>query len=165
MRPLERATPAERGDERSMLPTTSNVSLRHVVPSDIEVFFEQQSEPEGSLMAAFPSRGREAHFAHWAKILEDDTLIARTIVDGSEVAGNIGSWIQDNHREVGYWIGKAFWGRGIATAALRQFLEVVQERPLFAWVARHNGGSMRVLQKCGFVFDRDEDDHVVFKIV
>ena len=140
------------------------IHLRAVRPPDLEIFYEQQLDEDATAMAAFPARDRDAHFAHWNKILSDDDLITRTIVEGTEVAGNIGSWVQDGHREIGYWIGKPFWGRGIATTALREFLMVVEDRPLFAWAARHNVGSIRVLEKVGFVFDRDEDDHHVYKI-
>ena len=52
---------------------------------------------------------------------------------------------------VGYWIGKAYWGRGIASAALRLFLDDVERhRPLLATVVEHNAGSRRVLEKAGF---------------
>jgi RimJ/RimL family protein N-acetyltransferase len=53
-------------------------------------------------------------------------------------------------REVGYWLGSAYWGRGIATAALAALLREVTGRPLYAYVARSNVGSIRVLEKCGF---------------
>lgn len=143
---------------------TSDIRLRDVAASDIEIFYEQQLDPEATTMAAFPARDRESHLAHWNKILKDSSCITRTIVASGQVAGNIGSWVQDEQREIGYWIGKAHWGRGVATRALEQFLQVVEDRPLYAWVARHNCGSIRVLEKCGFLFDRDESDHVVFKI-
>ena len=146
--------PAQAGDIR----------LRDVEASDIEIFYDQQLDPEATAMAAFPARDRESHFAHWNKILKDANNITRTIVAAGQVAGNLGSWVQDEQREIGYWIGKAHWGRGVATSALEQFLQIVDERPLYAWVARHNSGSKRVLEKCGFLFDRDESDHVVFKI-
>jgi RimJ/RimL family protein N-acetyltransferase len=142
----------------------SDIRLRDVEPSDIEIFYNQQLDPEATAMAAFPARDRQSHVAHWNKILKDDSCITRTIVAAGQVAGNIGSWIQDEQREIGYWIGKAHWGRGVATSALEQFLEIVDERPLYAWVVRHNSGSIRVLEKCGFLLDRDESDHVVFKI-
>ena len=45
---------------------------------------------------------------------------------------------------------RRYWGRGVATRALVQFLEVVTERPLYAVVAEHNAASLRVLAKCGF---------------
>jgi RimJ/RimL family protein N-acetyltransferase len=55
---------------------------------------------------------------------------------------------------VGYWIGKEYWGRGIATAALQEFLTHLKMRPLHAYVAKHNKASIRVLEKCGFKVSR-----------
>ena len=46
--------------------------------------------------------------------------------------------------------GREYWGQGIASAALRQFLALIATRPLTAHVAKHNLASLRVLQKCGF---------------
>lgn len=125
---------------------------------DFETFFDQQADPDAAAMAAFPSRDRASFFTHWRKIVTDESVVTRTIDANGEVAGNIVSWTQDGHREIGYWIGKAFWGKGIATDALRQFLHVVNERPLFAWVAHNNVGSIRVLEKCGFTVARDQPD-------
>ncbi|MDQ6623147.1 MAG: GNAT family N-acetyltransferase [Verrucomicrobiota bacterium] len=42
----------------------------------------------------------------------------KTIVADGEVAGNVGRWLSDGKREIGYWIDRAFWGRGIATEAV-----------------------------------------------
>jgi hypothetical protein len=61
------------------------------------------------------------------------------------------SWNNTDGREVGYWLGREFWGQGIATQALALFLEEEPTRPLVAHVAKHNIGSRRVLEKCGFV--------------
>ncbi|HEV3472471.1 MAG TPA: GNAT family N-acetyltransferase [Actinomycetota bacterium] len=143
---------------------TSDVRLRDVEAGDIEILYDHQLDPEATAMAAFPARDRESHVAHWNKILKVSSNITRTIVAAGQVAGWIGSWVQDEQREIGYWIGKAHWGQGVATSAVEQFLQIIDERPLYAWVARHNTGSKRVLEKCGFLFDRDEGDHVVFKI-
>jgi RimJ/RimL family protein N-acetyltransferase len=123
------------------------VALRDVVEEDLDVFFEQQRDPDANAMAAFPARDRQEHFAHWRRILDDDTVITKSILYGDDVVGNIVSWIQDGKREIGYWIGRAHWGKGVATSALRSFLEVDVERPVFAWVARHNAGSIRVLRR------------------
>ncbi|HEX5501755.1 MAG TPA: GNAT family N-acetyltransferase [Thermomicrobiales bacterium] len=125
--------------------------LRQVHPDDIEVFFHQQRDPEANEMAAFPARDHAAHLAHWARILRDDGLVARTIVVGDRVVGNIGSFMGDGQRQIGYWIGREYWGRGYATAALGEFLVEVRDRPLFAHVAEHNHASLRVLEKCGFI--------------
>lgn len=140
------------------------VRLRPVTNADVYVFYEHQRDPDAIEMAAFASREEEAHVEHWRKILADDTGFTRTIEADGEVAGNCVSWLQDGHREVGYWIGKEFWGRGIATQALSLFVEEIAERPLHAWVARHNGGSIRVLEKVGFVFEREDEEHLVYRL-
>jgi RimJ/RimL family protein N-acetyltransferase len=128
----------------------SEVLLREVRAGDLPVLFEHQRDPEGARMAGFVSRDREAFMAHWAKIMANPACALRAIIVGGEVAGNIGSWNGDAERLVGYWIGREFWGRGIATAALRLFLEHETTRPLTARVVEHNVGSIRVLQKAGF---------------
>jgi RimJ/RimL family protein N-acetyltransferase len=134
----------------------SLVTLRDVFDSDIPVFFDHQLDPEAARMAAFPARDRDAFSAHWSRILADETVVARTIVVDGQVAGNVVSFVQDDRREVGYWLGRDFWGRGIATRSLALFLGQVTERPLYAWVATHNTASRRVLEKCGFaVVDED----------
>jgi RimJ/RimL family protein N-acetyltransferase len=138
------------------------VALRPTCPDDLDVMFDHQADPQAAEMAAFPSRDRDAFMAHWARIMADDTVVSRTIdVDGA-VAGNIVSWIQDDARKVGYWIGRDYWGRGVASAALALFLEQVATRPLWAHVARHNVGSRRVLEKSGFQpYSQDADEYVL----
>ena len=144
----------------------AGVLLRAVVPDDVPIFFAHQSDPEASAMAAFPSRDYDAHVAHWTnKILANETGFVRTIEVDGQVAGNVLSWEADGRRFVGYWIGRDFWGRGIATRALAEFLDqVVAERPLHALVARHNVGSIRVLEKCGFVRVAEDDEEVTLEL-
>ncbi len=127
-----------------------DVRLRAVEPGDLPIFFENQRDPVAVEMAAFPARDHEAFTAHWAKTLADETNLARTVLLNDEVAGCLMSWVTDDGREVGYWLGREFWGKGVATAALAQFLREIDERPLLAHVASHNVGSIRVLERCGF---------------
>jgi RimJ/RimL family protein N-acetyltransferase len=101
-------------------------------------------------MAAFPSRDHEAFMAHWAKIMANPACALRTVLFNGSVAGNMCAWTAGTERCVGYWIGREFWGRGIASAALVQFLLEETTRPLTARVVKHNVGSIRVLQKVGF---------------
>ena len=125
--------------------------LRDVVESDLDAFFEHQQDPEATQMALFPARDRETFDAHWGRVLADGTLTKKTIVYEGEVAGNVLCWPQEGKRLVGYWLGSAFWGRGLATRALAELVGEVETRPLHAWVARSNVASIRVLEKCGFV--------------
>jgi RimJ/RimL family protein N-acetyltransferase len=135
---------------------TGEVRLQKVAEGDLPVFFEQQCDADALRMAAFVPRDRDAFMAHWAKLLADQTLPLRTVLFDGQVAGHISSWEGDGKRLVGYWIGKQHWGKGVATAALRAFLAVVQARPLYAHVAKHNIGSIRVLTKCGFKISLEE---------
>ena len=137
---------------------SSAVRLRDVTEADLAIFFDQQLDPVATQMAAFPARDRPTFMAHWAKVLADTTLITQTILFDKQVAGNVVSFEQSGAREVGYWIGREYWGQGIATAALAAFLQHVQARPLYAHVAKHNRGSARVLEKCGFVVIGEEID-------
>ena len=123
--------------------------LRDVVEDDIPVFFEQQNDPEAIEMAAFPPREWEPFFAHWQKIRRDDSLVAKTILDGDDVAGNVLCFDRDGKRYVGYWLGREYWGKGLATRALAELVEELG-RPLYAEVSTTNIGSIRVLEKCGF---------------
>ena len=130
-----------------------DVRLRSVSEDDLPIFYEQQRDPDATRMAAFPAREWDAFNAHWSKILANDSVAARTVICAGAVAGNVVSWNDDGQWLVGYWIGKRYWGRGIATQALCLFLDEVTMRPMFAFVARHNVGSIRVLEKCGFTLD------------
>ncbi len=125
--------------------------LRDVVESDLDAFYEQQLDPEATRMALFPARDRPAFDQHWQKVLAREDAVKKTIVYEGEVAGNVLSWEHGGRRLVGYWLGREFWGKGLATRALGEFLDVVTTRPLYAWVATSNVASVRVLEKCGFV--------------
>jgi RimJ/RimL family protein N-acetyltransferase len=130
-----------------------DISLRDVAGDDLPIFFEQQRDPDANYMAAFTAKDpgdREAFTVHWSRIMADDTIRKKSILLGGRLAGHVVSFEQFGEREVSYWIGKEFWGRGIATRALSLFLEKETVRPLYARVAKDNVASLRVLAKCGF---------------
>ena len=127
--------------------------LRALRDEDLAVLFEQWADPIAVRMAAFTApdhMDRDAFERRWSRLRADETVIARAIVVDGEVAGTIGSWGAAGEREVTYWIGRSYWGKGIATCALNAFLNVDPSRPLHARVAYDNIASHRVLEKCGF---------------
>ncbi|WP_328499461.1 GNAT family N-acetyltransferase [Streptomyces sp. NBC_00414] len=129
------------------------VRLRAVHDSDLPVFFRQTNDPESSRMAAFTHKDptdRDAFDAHWKRVRASDAVTRTILVDG-DVVGSAAVYGPPGEREVTYWIDRAYWGRGIATAALRALLVAVPERPLYGRAAADNSGSLRVLEKCGFV--------------
>ncbi len=150
-------------DRSTAKPSTDGVLLREVSEADLPIFFAQQLDPEATQMAAFPARDEAAFMAHWAKIRQNEQAITRTILFDGAVAGNIGSFEQDGQRQVGYWLGREYWARGVASKALAAFLAQLATRPLYAHVVKHNVASQRVLQKCGFaLLPEEEDDEFIF---
>ena len=129
------------------------IAIREVEPSDLEIFYEHQLDPEAIRMAAFVGKDRKDKVVfetHWKKILNSPQNTNRTIVAEGQVAGYIACFPDGEHMEVTYWLGREFWGRGLATQALTLMLQFVVDRPIFARAATDNIGSIRVLQKCGF---------------
>ena len=131
-----------------------DLTLRPVVEDDLPLFFDFQLDPDANHMAAFIARDptdRAAFTAHWNKILAEPTNIIRTIVCDGQVVGSVSSYVEAGKPEVTYWIGRAHWGKGIATRALTAFLaQANPTRPIYGRVAKDNLGSRRVLEKCGF---------------
>jgi len=129
------------------------LTLREVRDQDLPLLFEQWADPVAAHMAAFTApdhMDRDGFERRWSRLRADETVLTRVIVVDDEVAGTIGSWGEPGEREVTYWIGRSYWGKGIATDALNAFLAVEPSRPLHARVASDNVASRRVLEKCGF---------------
>ncbi|MFD8387830.1 GNAT family N-acetyltransferase [Streptomyces sp. NPDC059680] len=128
------------------------IALRAVEDSDLPVFHRQMTDPEAVRMAAFGPENpydRDVFAAYWQRV-RDSAHVLRTVLADGEVAGNAAVYGVAGEREVTYWIDRAHWGRGVATAALRALLAEVPERPLYARAAADNAASLRVLHKCGF---------------
>ncbi|KDQ66488.1 GNAT family N-acetyltransferase [Streptomyces halstedii] len=154
-----------------------HVTLREVRDGDLPLFFAFMSDPEATRVAAFTSADpadRAMFNAHWQRIRMAEAVVMRTVLADGVVVGNAGVYGPPAEREVTYWIDRAHWGRGLATAALRALLEDVPERPLHARAAADNAGSVRVLEKCGFTVtgtDRgyaeargEETDELLFRL-
>jgi RimJ/RimL family protein N-acetyltransferase len=74
------------------------------------------------------------------------------IEDDGEFVGTIGSYTMEGERNVSYWIAPARWGRGLASRALRAFLDEIElTRPIYGRVVAHNAASAKVLARAGFV--------------
>ncbi|MEV5875101.1 GNAT family N-acetyltransferase [Streptomyces sp. NPDC052101] len=128
------------------------IALRVVQDSDLPLFFRQMTDPEALRMAAFGPPDpvdRDAFDAQWKRI-RASCDVPRTVLADGRVVGSAAVYGEPGEREVTYWIDRAYWGRGVATAALRALLAEVPERPLYARAAADNAASLRVLDKCGF---------------
>jgi len=130
------------------------VRLRDVEQNDLPRLYEFNLDPDANCLALTIPRSADAFNARWEATLAVPNVVAKAILVGSSLAGSIVCFNRDGLDEVGYWLGKDFWGNGIASSALNLLLKEIQSRPLYARVAASNRASLRVLQKCGFVVER-----------
>jgi RimJ/RimL family protein N-acetyltransferase len=142
----------------------AKITLRPVTEADLPILFQQQLDPEAVAMSAYPSKDRGEFMRHWEGILKNKNVTARTIIYKEKVAGHILCWKEKYEQRIGYWIDKEFWRRGIASAAVAEFLVQTKIRPLYAEVANHNPASKRVLEKNGFELLDEGTKISVFKL-
>jgi RimJ/RimL family protein N-acetyltransferase len=140
---------------------TDRCVLRPFREADVPSLVKHANDREVwlQLRDRFPHPYTLADARHWLERLErSDPLTHFAVEVDGEAAGGIGLEPQvDVHAlsaEVGYWLGRAVWGRGVATAAVRALTDFVFERDkwqrLFANVFSTNPASMRVLEKVGY---------------
>lgn len=143
----------------------AKITLRPVLETDLPILFQQQLDPEAVAMSAYPAKDKGEFMRHWEGILKNKNVTARAILYKEKVAGHILCWKEGKYEQrIGYWIGKEFWRRGIASAAVQEFLSLVPIRPLFAEVANHNIASQKVLQKNGFTLHDEGGKISMYKL-
>ncbi len=131
------------------------ISLRDAKKSDVPKFYRMHADPEANRAGSFIPRTRKDFYAHWDKVLGNRLNVKQTLICDGKVAGYMVHFVRTGtgkkkFTEVGYWIDRKYWGKGLATEGLRLLLIQRKKRPVFAWVAKKNPGSIRVAEKCGF---------------
>ncbi len=131
-----------------------DISLRATEISDLDILFQFQLDKEGVFLAAFmPANytNKIAYIEKYTKLINDPTVNNQTIIFDNNIVGSIAKFVMQGDTEITYWIDRKFWGQGIATNALKLFLQIEQTRPIFGRVAFDNFGSQKVLEKNGFM--------------
>jgi RimJ/RimL family protein N-acetyltransferase len=138
-----------------------DISLRPLTEDDIPVLFSIQLDEEAQRLAAFTdaeaARDADAFERKYRKILADDAIVNRIVEVRGEVVGSVATFPMEGDTELTYWIRKDWWGKGVATAAVAALLDEVKHRPIHARVVEDNTGSVRVLERNGFVRIGSED--------
>jgi RimJ/RimL family protein N-acetyltransferase len=132
----------------------TTIQLTKTVTGDLPTLFQFQLDKEGSYLAAFMPKNaddKEAYLKKYTSFLSNPTINMVTIKMNNEIVGSLSKFVMEDKAEITYWIDRKFWGQGIASTALQQFLETEQTRPIYGRVAFDNYGSQKVLEKCGFV--------------
>jgi ribosomal-protein-alanine N-acetyltransferase len=110
----------------------------------------------------FPYTLRDAR--RWIEICEyedPDETISRAIVLNDRVVGGIGvvrqSDIYYRNAEIGYWLGEAWWGKGVMSIAVQLMTQWIAENTdiyrMYAGVFSTNHASIRVLEKSGYFLE------------
>lgn len=131
-----------------------DIKLRPTIISDLETLFQFQLDKEGGYLAAFMPEDptdKKAYIEKHTRLLDNPTVNNQTIIVDTIIAGSIAKFMMEGDAEITYWIDRKFWGQGIATKALNEFLAIETIRPIFGRVAFDNFGSQKVLEKCGFI--------------
>lgn len=100
---------------------------------------------------------------------DPEKVFAFAIVVEDKAVGSIGVFRQENIHfrtaELGYYIGRPYWGRGVMTSAVRQTVEYVFQHSdilkVFAEPFAKNAASCRVLEKAGFTLEGVLRSHAV----
>ncbi len=119
--------------------------------------WQVQDNLRDGLPYPYTAEGGKAYISAMLDANENDTFAFAVTVDG-RVVGSVGAFRQSNiHRqtaELGYYVSRDAWGRGIMTEAVRQICEHIFTNTgiirIFAEPFDHNIGSCRVLEKAGF---------------
>lgn len=134
--------------------TNKRITLTKTKADDLNFLFQFQLDKEAIHLAAFTPKDqgdRNAYIEKYSKFLTDPTINMQTITVNDEIVGSLSKFVMENEAEITYWIDRKFWGQGIATKALTDFLKIEPVRPIYGRVAFDNFGSQKVLEKCGFV--------------
>lgn len=107
----------------------------------------------------FPYPYSHADAEEWIRTASAETPVTNfaVVVAGSAVGGigfELGADVFRRSAEIGYWLGEAYWGRGIATEALRAMTDYAFAHldicRIYAVVFEDNPASARVLEKAGY---------------
>lgn len=134
--------------------TDNNITLTETEKNDLEILFQFQLDKEAIYLAAFTAKDpndKAAYLEKYSKIITDPQINMKTIKINNIIVGSISRFLMHGDHEITYWIDKKYWGKGIASTALKNFLTIENTRPIYGRVAFDNLGSQKVLEKCGFV--------------
>lgn len=138
-----------------------NIVLRQWKKTDVQglVKIANNKKVWDNVRDRLPHPYTESDAKEWlALVKKQATLTTFCIEVDGEVAGSIGITLFDDVYskviEIGYFVGEDWWGKGIATEAVKQLLAYIEKNfdavRIFAGAFEHNTGSMRVLEKNGF---------------
>lgn len=127
----------------------NTIILKSTTNEDLETLFTFQLNEEANYLAAFTSKNpndKVAYLDKWKKLVTNPDINSKTIFLKNGIVGSIAKFKMDGKWQITYWIDRDYWGKGIATNALKLFLSLEKPRPIYGSVAFDNLGSIKVLE-------------------
>lgn len=131
-----------------------SLELRTTSLADLNDLYQFQLHAEARFLAAFMPLipiSKKAFIARYSSLLQDQSTNNQSIIVEKQMLGQVAKFEIEGNAEITYWVNHQYWKKGIATQALKLFLEIEKTRPLFGKVAFDNIASQKVLEKCGFI--------------
>ena len=140
------------------------IILREYCENDLEdlVTLANNDKVSRYLDLSFPHPYTHEAAAWWIEIgCRAEGSAVKVIEWEGQFVGSVGTTAASGWRshiaEIGYWLGEPFWGKGIASQALDQMTKIafteLEFQKLQASVLKPNVGSMKVLEKCGYILE------------
>ena len=150
-----------------MMLETERLIIRPWRESDADDLYTYASDPEVGPPAGWPPHTSVENSREIIRtVLSAPDTFAVCLKENGKPIGSIGFHRndfaeQDDEYELGYWIGKPFWGQGLITEASREMLRYAFENLGVnrIWCGYYDGNekSRRVQEKLGFVYQRKTD--------
>ena len=156
-------------EKAKLVMQSERLKLRPWFESDADTLFKYASDPKVGPHAGWPPhKSVEESVEIIRKFFMNNYTWAVVLKETSEVIGCVGYLpasssnlkIAEDHAEVGYWIARPYWGKGICTEALQMVIDYCFNEKGFTvlWSSYFpsNPASGRVMEKCGFVDTGEE---------
>lgn len=150
---------------------TKRLILRPWSEEDAETLYRYAKDPEVGPAAGWPPHTSVEESKHIiGTVLSDEGTYAVVLKETMEPVGSAGLKfgeksslaIGEDEAEVGYWIAKDYWGRGLIPEAVEELLrygfEELGLKRIWCGVFEGNQKSARVQEKCGFRYHHTEKD-------
>lgn len=157
-----------------MIMETERLLLRRWQIDDAQALYNLACDPEVGPAAGWqPHRNIEESRYIIENVLSGPQAYAIYLKNGKRIIGAIELMLQEHSNvcnsshecELGYWLGKAYWGKGLMTEAVQEILRHAFEDLGMSkvWCKYYQGNdrSRRVQEKAGFKYLRSDKDVAV----
>jgi RimJ/RimL family protein N-acetyltransferase len=134
--------------------------------SDLEEVYQQICLSRGHLqdLGWVAECSWDRFYRHYQAIVLQKKLSIFTIRVDGRVAGAVEIADRIDHYVVGYWLGVAYRGQGIATEAVKSVINQLDNKPIVADTLIENPASSQVLERLGFKLEKTSETNCFYRL-